>query len=339
MDELLIKYRKLMASFKKDSIIKECFHHQKELCHGEIKQSHSIQRNGRLSIIEGDVNGNQCLYTITKSIPNDKHLLGDLMPIGKKEASTFFGFCDYHDTDLFNPVENYPFDNSDKHLFLHSYRSFAHSHHRKNEDNKIYHDVNSDFIQAMPKEWVDLMQEGIAMAIADSKKRKEQIDHFIENEIYDGLEYLVYEKKGLYPFAVSSQISPRVSYKNRPMNNHIDPLIPFSQPMITFLPDKDSTFAIIAAFPDDEPGVNLLNELDAISGIKLEKAITSLIIANCENTFFSPTFWNSLSKKEQRQFLNEFEINTMNETYANKFFNSAFNFFDEKHKVKILPKN
>ncbi|MCW3083674.1 MAG: hypothetical protein JWP12_1040 [Bacteroidetes bacterium] len=31
-----------------------------------IKQSHSIQRNGRLSIIEGDVNGQQAIYTFTE---------------------------------------------------------------------------------------------------------------------------------------------------------------------------------------------------------------------------------------------------------------------------------
>jgi len=33
----------------------------------------------------------------------------------------------------------------------------------------------------------------------DSDKRKKQLDYYIENEIYDELEYLVYEKQGLYP--------------------------------------------------------------------------------------------------------------------------------------------
>ncbi len=44
------EYRKLMASFKKTVTTKECFHHKTDECKGDIKQSHSIQRNGRLSI-------------------------------------------------------------------------------------------------------------------------------------------------------------------------------------------------------------------------------------------------------------------------------------------------
>lgn len=337
MEEKLKEFRKLLASFKRAAIIKECFHHKKDECRGQIKQSHSIQKNGRLSIIEGDVNGNKSIYTFTESIPSEKHMLEDLKPIGKKEASTFFGFCEYHDTNLFSPIENFKFDNSDKHLFLHSYRSFAHSYHRKREDEKAYNDSNSDFIKAMPKEWVILMQSGISMAIQDSDKRKKQLDSYLDNEMYDELEYLVYEKEGLYPFAVSSQLSPNVSYRNKAINNHVNPEIQYAQPMITMLPDVTSTFVIIAAFPDDEKAIILLNELSDLVPLKLEKAITSLIMANCENTFFSPLFWNFLTKKEKRAFLDEFESNNPDDmVYKNKFFHSNFNFFDRKYEINKL---
>lgn len=204
-DDQKKKHKSLMRSFKNTATIKECFYHKTEQCKGDIKQSHSVQRSGRLSIIEGEVNGNQSLYTFTNNIPSVKHLIADLKPIGKKEASTFFGFCEHHDTTLFSPIENFAFDGSDKHLFLHSYRSFAHSYHRKQEDNKVYNNPNSDFIKAMPEHWVKTMQEGISIAINESAERKKQLGYYIENEIYDDLEYLVYEKPGLYPFAVSSQ--------------------------------------------------------------------------------------------------------------------------------------
>ena len=79
-----------MSSFKKSAQLKECFYHKKSECKGDIKQSHSIQRNGRLSIIEGDVSGNKSIYTLTSFIPSQEHMLEDLKPVGKKEASTFF---------------------------------------------------------------------------------------------------------------------------------------------------------------------------------------------------------------------------------------------------------
>ncbi|GAA0873994.1 hypothetical protein GCM10009118_04020 [Wandonia haliotis] len=330
------EYRRMQSVFKKDSRIKECFHHNKEECEGKIKQSHSIQRNGRLSIIEGEVNGNQSIYTFTSFKSSPERMLQSLVPIGKKEASTFFGFCDYHDTNLFSPIENFEFDDSDEHLFLHSYRSFAHSYHRKQEEVNIYSNPESDFIKTLPPQFVDTFIEGLQMGVNDVKPHKESLDKALDNKEYDYLEYLVYEKDGLYPFAVSSGMSPRVSYSGKPMNNHVDETLPWSMPLITFLPDKAKTFVIIAAFPDDKNAVNLLDELYELNDYQLERAITSLIIANCENTFFSPKVWRKMSDKQKRELLNEFEINTNGMQYRDKFFHSRFNFFSDFFEISNL---
>lgn len=332
-------FNELISAHKKSMKIKTCFHHQKDKCQGKVKQAHSIQRNGRLSIIEGDVNGNKCIYTFTSHKASESSALEDLVPIGKKEASTFFGFCDYHDTTLFSPIENFEFDNSDKHCFLHSYRSFAHSYHRKNEEIQGYNDTKSEFVKRLPNFFTSNMLKGAEIGLKDMAPFKTKLDIIIENESYNELEYLTYEKEGLFPFAVSSLMSPKVSYRNYPMNNHVDLDIPFSQPMITLLPDKDKTIVIVAAFPEDKKSIRLLDELDALSDYNLEKAITSLIIANCENTFFSPLFWHSLTVKEKRALLDEFLDNTMSLKYIDRFFISKFNFFSPKYEVNNLSNN
>lgn len=41
-----IEFNKVFGEHKKIRTIKECFYHKKEECKGNIKQSHSIQRNG-----------------------------------------------------------------------------------------------------------------------------------------------------------------------------------------------------------------------------------------------------------------------------------------------------
>lgn len=107
--------------------------------------------------------------------------------------------------------------------------------------------------------------------------------------------------------------------------------------MLTMLPDFESTVAIIASFPYQKKAVKLIEELDSLNDLQLEHAITSLIISNCENTFFSPFFWQSLSKKERRRLLDEFIANE-NLQYRNKFFKSSFNFFDEKYELTKLKK-
>lgn len=334
--ELFRELTSKKRSFRNESRIRECFHHNKSECNGKIKQAHSVQRNGRLSIIESEVDGNNCIYTFTSHKSTALNWLDDLVPIGKKEASTFFGFCDFHDTNIFSPIENFRFDKSYKHLFLHSYRSFAHSYHKKHEESKIYNDPNSTFVKSLPTEWVETMKIGLLMGISDANHFKHKLDEAIEHENYDFFRYLVYEKKGLYPFAVSSQISPPVTYKNKPMNNHLNPNEPWSLPLLTFLPDIDTTFVIIAVFPSDKNGGILLDELEELESKELEKAITSLIIANCENTFFSPKVWNKLNQKQKRILLDEFAINTETEIYKNKFFNSRINFLSDYFEIKNL---
>jgi len=137
----LQNYYQMFKYVKKKSEIKECFYHNKNECKGPIKQSHSIQRNKRLSIIEGMVNKNNCIYSFSNPVPNKRSYFSNLSPIGKNEASTFYGFCDYHDSILFAPIENNEFDASPQHCFLHSYRAFAHSYHKEKEAMKSFYEV------------------------------------------------------------------------------------------------------------------------------------------------------------------------------------------------------
>lgn len=40
---------------------------------------------------------------------------------GRKIATTFFGFCDYHDTVIFRDIEDINFQKTDKQIFLFTY--------------------------------------------------------------------------------------------------------------------------------------------------------------------------------------------------------------------------
>lgn len=210
-----------------------------------------------------------------------------LRPIGKGVASTFFGVCDHHDTTLFSPIENFPFDNSNQHCFLHSYRSFAHSYHLKKEQLKV-NKADTIYSQVIPKDIMAEMIKGAEMGIAEMEVEKAKLDAMIQNKWYNGLEYLTYQLPKKFPIACSSIISPEYSYKGKPMNNHLDPIIPFSEIMLTVLPDVNETIIIVACFPEDAKGKKFLDELDGLKQLQFEKAISSLMINKAENTFFAP---------------------------------------------------
>nr|WP_321486088.1 hypothetical protein [uncultured Draconibacterium sp.] len=327
------KQNEIEKFYKDAARIKECFHHQKNECKGKIKQAHSIQKSGKLTILESLVNGNNCVYSFANSKVSYDNIMEDLIPIGKKEASTFFGFCDYHDSKLFSKIENNNFDNSDEHLFLHSYRSFAHSYHLKNEEIKAWNDPNYQqiLITTYGKKAVEIKKKQFASLNKHLIQRKQILDNSIENNEFDNLNYLVHEFSGIIPFAVSDLITPIVSFSGKLMNNSDYDNLMVSQPIFTLLPEKDHSILIMAAFNFDTTSTEFIDEINSMPNYKFEKAISSIIIDSCQNTIISPRFWDSLSKKEKRLILNEYSIISMENQSKQKVFWSQFNLLKQKY--------
>ena len=163
-----IKLNKMNGELLSKAKISECFHHNKSECNGTIKKAHSIQRNGKLSLLEEkDENDNSVLYSFTNTKVEDNKLT--LKPIGKAIASTFNGFCDFHDNKVFSPIEDASFKNTDEQCFLYSYRAFAHTHHRKTEQIKAY-SAKTDFKKGLTNtiKWY-LANEEWLFSVTDSR--------------------------------------------------------------------------------------------------------------------------------------------------------------------------
>lgn len=327
------RFREVMQHYKRTGRVTECFCHDKDACKGPIKQSHSIQRNGRLSIIEGEVNGNKSIYTFTEMVTDEYNLYNSLRPIGKGEASTFFGFCDFHDSSLFAGIENQLFDDSDEHCFMHSYRSFAHSYHRKKEELKAY-TTYSEYTKSIPNHVLFGMIRGAEIGFREINERKKNMDALLESKDYGGLEYLSLTLNKRFPIACSSIISPPFSYRNKLMNNHGDPNLPYSQIMLTILPDHDQTIIIIACFPDDSKAINFIDELADLYPVQLEKALSSIMITCAENTFFAPAVWNKLTIKGQKTLCAELQHSA--KSNSKSFVHSKINFFDRRFSAESL---
>lgn len=330
-----IERNKLLSVLKKDSVIKECFCSGSEDCSGEVVLAHSLQKNGKLSVLESDVNGNLLLYTPTSCVLYDNNLHKDLVPIGKNKASTFFGFCSKHDKKLFQPIEDEDFDiDSDKHCFLHSYRAFAHSYNSQKQMLKAYR-KDSEFTLSLDPTYRSESIEGFEIGVKEGEVGKSKLNNALLNEEYDYLDYFVYTLPDLYPVASTGIISPRYSINGAPMNNHINPEISFSDIMLTVFPDKNETLIIYATFPDDEKGKLLLDELETLTTDQLNQITSTFMVFYAENTFFSPKVWDSMNKLEKEKYLSELDfVLSVNFELADKFLLSRTNFFQPKFILK-----
>ena len=335
---LTVEINKTQSQMNAAGKIKDCFFHDANECVSPIINAHSLQRQGALKNLEKEVEGNLVLYSHTERQINKEHNFVDLKPIGRKVASTFFGFCSFHDTHLFSKIENDPEVtdiNSDEHCFLHSYRSFAHSYHRKYEEHKLFTSTDETTHKLLLKKYgragIKGNLEAIEMALNDLKKPKELMGKWMRESSYDQLEYLCFEYPYRIPVACAACTSPSHSYSGKVINISPDPNYVYSNVITTVIPFKNRSIIILAVFEHEPKGVVYLDEIDNIKHELLQQKFLSYhLINNAENCYVSPHFYDSKEISWKANYCRMIDFIANRTTPFMKFRkNFPFNYFSE----------
>lgn len=313
--QLRIDFNKAMSRIRKEASIKDCFHPLKKECVLPIKSAHSLQRQGALKLLEAtDSSGNSYLYVHAEREHNFQADFFDLKPVGRKSATTFNGFCSYHDTEVFKEIENDPENTdlkNDFHCFLHSYRSFAIAYHKKHEENKLYNSSDPEIIRMLnnwyPSGQINEVKEGVKAALLDLKLPKLKFDQLLIEKKYSDLEYLIYEVPYTIPIGCASCITPHSTPSGRIIQ--MDPYSPFQSFIFTtVLPFKNRSIVILSAFPDDQLACDLLDEIEKIKyPLQKEKYLSFFVFTGAENVVLSPKLIDKKSlswRKEYCELLN-----------------------------------
>lgn len=111
---------------KRKARISHCLHPDTDNCSEKIVRAHAIQNNRILNKLS--LNG------MLKTMDGESRLMfQDSDTKGRKVATTFKGFCSYHDKVTFQPIEDFEFNNSPEQLLLYAYRTLAWSYNKKLE--------------------------------------------------------------------------------------------------------------------------------------------------------------------------------------------------------------
>lgn len=345
IEEDNIEFSRLKSEMSQKATLKECFLKNSPIeCSSKIINAHSLQRMGSLSLLESDVNGNQKLYSLTDKQSNPKSSKLELVPIGKKTASTFFGFCQEHDTDIFEPIEQHPESidiNSTEHCFLLSFRAFAISYHRKKEDINLFSIKDEDFRIKLRRfvnnDNLDEILEGLILGLQDMESNKKILIDALYSKDYACLDFFTYEVYYTAPIAMCMLTTPPYLFSGKPMNTSDNPEYQFSDIITSVIPLKSRTLIILAAFKNEPWGSVYLDELNQMHDIQLQKALSWHILTTSENCFFSPAWYDNLNNRQKQDIvdLNVYasDVNTPFLKYHPGTFN--LNLFDPKHALTI----
>ncbi|HBF36311.1 MAG TPA: hypothetical protein DDW50_03220 [Firmicutes bacterium] len=316
MDEQIV-FSKLQSELSRGTDYKECFFTG---CQDAPIRSHSLQNNRILNRISRD----GVVLRFEPKIINGEFNT-ELEEVGRGKASTFYGFCGNHDTQLFSPIEreDYVIGNKEQE-FLFAYRALAKEFCTKKTASNLFSKTlgltDSEFTQLKAKlelsEYFrnDSTKEYISAALQGTKESIDKLNGFKEamninlnNKRFDRISTRVIELQEEYCIAVSSIFY--VEYDV--LGNRINDLAYFvdMKPIfLTIFQQNGKTYILLSWFSKNNNGFQFVDQqIISQSKIKQKTIISNMIAQYVENVFISPMKWDALREFDKKRFTNLFK--------------------------------
>ena len=294
---------------------KHCFYNKD--CSSAIIKAHSIQNNRILKYIakEGKV------LSFEPSMSGG----ANLSELGRKKASTFTGFCEKHDQDIFRPIEQsnlYEPGNSEQE-FLYAYRALAYSHYGKKFECKVYRKIlemmeNQDdgniakYLNnhpPFPNGYYDYNIRVFSSKLAGAKDALETYENFrkstninLDRQRYFKICTIRSSFNSEFPVAVSSTLFLEYDLENNAINEYTNPMKPLIPSFLTVFPQSGKTYVLFSYFNKHMNFFRKLKNQFVELDLNMKKVvITNLIVNYVENFFVNPDYFSSLDDKMQKE--------------------------------------
>lgn len=339
MDKEFNEFKKGFNKLRNENIYSECIHKDSK-CSDNIVKAHSIQNNRILNKLSK--NGEVLQF----SLDNISEVgIFNLKKVGRKKATTFTGFCGYHDKELFKPIEDKDYIPGDiKQEFIFAYRTIAKEYHSKKTSINIYTKLlqmtEKNDMEAMQKYFTNInnesMQmlkltaesfiEGLDMSLKDLEKYNTAMKINLSRKRYNKVETKVIEFDEEYSLAVSSTFYMTNDLEGNIINDLSNLKATMIPTMLTVIPQNGKTYILISYFSKDRERFRFINEQILNKSKDEQKIIISnLIIQYCENFVFSPSKWETMDENEQKNIVAGFNDISSN-IYVSQI-NSKYNLF------------
>ncbi len=298
--------------FKKTFDVKECLcpAEEKWQCSGNIINAHTISKSQNLKQIADQ----QHVYGLSKSF-QDAHRLGgpDYKLLSINKASTFTGFCSYHDDKLFGPLEKKAFIGSKEQCLLLAYRIIARELFLKKISMRgVFDEIkeHQSLRDAIQTNRIAVGMEGNRLvAVDDLSVEKQKYDDAIIKQDFSGFRSCLLFFKRVPSLMFAGATTPIFDFEA----NELFDLGDYSTRanMLTF-----STIAledagcVVFSWMESE-NCNCERFIESIKAIKPERltdAIINFIFETCENHFMNPIWWNGMPHGKRNELIERFQI-------------------------------
>ena len=290
----------------KQEVTKEgyCLHPDAEpgICGDRIIKAHTVQRKGGLAAITENghvISAKQGFQDISKNN-------GKIIPreVSAREASTFMGFCNRHDDEMFKSVETgLPVLNQES-IFLLSFRALSYEilmkqfalrcmpFQRENDKGRPFE------FQAFMQQHLNAYEHGLKLGLQDLLRWKSDYDLAFINRKFDSFQVYGVAFSESLPVVGSGTFHPEFDFYGNPLQR-LGRNSALYEHMTYNLTVLNGVSVVVFGWMQeaDGPANKLVKSYKELPDSEKADAAVRLAFEQIENIYFKPSWWNGLPKE------------------------------------------
>ena len=228
---------------------------------------------------------------------------------GVTETSSFFGFCQKHDRDLFSCFEIEPFVCSQKQLAMLYFRALSREYYAKltqlestvrMEEIREIHSIPAE-VQIEPSDEKVFYKLSTNTAFREIDELKQRIDSILRTGDYQRIVSRVFEIESLFPVACAGLTNPDFDFEGRLIQDLSDLDFPSHVLSFSVIPQSNSSW-VIFSYLDEHSDVieKLISSL--LSRPDIPADLIWMTFCYFENAAYSPEWIESIPDETLSEF-------------------------------------
>lgn len=321
-----------LQNIKRESQIKRCLHPNSSECSDRIVKAHAIQNNRILNKI-----GESGMVVTMDGTMHHLFQTSDMK--GRSIATTFTGFCSYHDKTVFQEIEDKEFVASEKQIFLITYRTMAWHYHKKQvqtnatciQYEKMFEKgynlgESDDFIEYLG---------ALKLGLEDNEIEKQRFDDALLEEKYCVTNSLVWE----IPYEINFAVSMMTELEHDILGNRINDMEKderIKKIYLNIFPAKDKSFCIWSWLNyNDSFYAPFSNQFLSLSVVDRENYFNNNLPRWTDSIVISPRLWKKWGAAIQEAFITHANFDILyrqmeaeKNDYAYQYMDTPWNLFE-----------
>lgn len=302
----------------------------------QIIQAHSIQKSGIIS----EIARNQHIYEFSADLGDMiKHNRIEPKLIGINKASTFSGFCNFHDTETFKPIETSQIQINNEHIFLIAYRSLCKEiYAKKYQINTLSFIKKGDrglneLQQLIHQKLVYTYETGVQAGLNDLLKIKNIYDQILLNKNFQRIKYYAIQIDSIPEIVCSGNIFVEMDFQGNILqtNNEIENLAKnLDRVSFSILMSNKNGIIVFSCLDTETKSITFFKSIEKLPDNDLPNAIVRFAFEFFENTFMAPDWWDNLQKEDKDKIIKRMNNLSDNERDKNCLLDDGLNIVNWK---------